>query len=109
MKLSQLLESPRWRKNGDEKGPIEMVPISSLKTNPNEPWNDSYARGDGKEYADKIAKAMLAGKTFPALSVTPENVIIDGRHRYEGAKVAGLGKVGIQRTSGSKLLCTSHK
>lgn len=92
----------QWTSTGSDwkKIPVEMVLIKDLRTNPNEQWEAGATNNDNDRWTKKLAKRMGAGYKFTAINVYREPdgslTIIDGRHRYEAAKLLGRTHIGVQ-------------
>lgn len=95
------LRKDMWPKEKGQKEPVEMVSIEKLSSNPNEVWSDRY-RNDPETVArlSRMSKHMVSGGKTMALSVRKgvgnNYVVIDGQHRLNAARQAGITHVGVQ-------------
>ena len=87
---------------------VKYVPITDLKTEKEIVLVDTkkvhdilYQHSKGKIPLDKLrvntmVKKLKDGGVLPPITVDENNMVIDGHHRYEAYKLAGMNEIPVE-------------
>ena len=101
---------------GDNVPTSKPTTIPTKSASGNEPFKDKsfFNRPEKKDYMDKMSSDIKKGKKMPPVMSTPNpanpkhNIVVDGNHRMDAHKQAGVSHIPTQHVDHDNIHLASH-